>query len=71
METFSALLVLCAGKSPVPNEFPSQRPVTQSFGVFFDLCLIHRWPVDSPHKGPVTREMILFDDVIKGKIRTR
>ena len=26
---------------------------------------IHRWPVDSPHKGPVTRKMFPFDDVIK------
>ena len=25
---------------------------------------IHRWPVNSPHKGPVTREMFRFDDVI-------
>ena len=25
---------------------------------------IHRWPVYSPHKGPVTRKMISFDDVI-------
>ena len=25
---------------------------------------IHRWPVESPHKGPVTREMFSFDDVI-------
>ena len=25
---------------------------------------IHRWPVDSPHKGPVTSKMFLFDDVI-------
>ena len=24
----------------------------------------HRWPVDSPHKWPVTRKMLLFDDVI-------
>ena len=37
METFSALLVFCAGKSPVIGEFPSQRPVTRSFDVFFDL----------------------------------
>ena len=37
METFSALLAICAGNSPVPGEFPSQRPVTQSFDVFFDL----------------------------------
>ena len=31
METFSALLTICAGNSAVPGEFPTQRPVTQSF----------------------------------------
>ena len=25
---------------------------------------IHRWPVNSPHKGPRTRKMFPFDDVI-------
>ena len=25
---------------------------------------IHRWPVNSPHKWPVTRKMFHFDDVI-------
>ena len=25
---------------------------------------IHRWPMNSPHKGPVTRKMFPFDDVI-------
>ena len=25
---------------------------------------IHRWPVNSPHKGPVTRRMLPCDDVI-------
>ena len=39
METFSALLALCAGTSPVTGEFPAQRPVTRSFDVFFDLRL--------------------------------
>ena len=38
METFSALLAICAGNSPVPGEFPTQRPVTRSFDVYFDLC---------------------------------
>ena len=37
METFSALLAICAGNSPVPGEFPTQRPVTRSFDVNFDL----------------------------------
>ena len=27
---------------------------------------IHRWPVNSPHKWPVTRKMFPFDDVIMG-----
>ena len=39
MEAFSALLALCTGNSPVTGEFPSQRPVTRSFDVFFDLRL--------------------------------
>ena len=39
METFSALLAICAGNSPVPGEFPSQRPVTRIFDVFFDVHL--------------------------------
>ena len=42
MEIFSALLALCAGKSPVSGEFTAQRPVTRSFDVFFDLRLIKR-----------------------------
>ena len=37
MEKLSALLALCAGNSPVTSEYPSQRPVTCSFDVFFDL----------------------------------
>ena len=35
-ETFPALLAICAGNSPVPDEFPSHRSVTRSFDVFFD-----------------------------------
>ena len=33
---------LCVGNSPVPGEFPAQRPVTRSFDVFFDLRLNKR-----------------------------
>ena len=39
METFSASLALCEGNAPVTGKFPSQRPVTRSFDVFFDLRL--------------------------------
>ena len=37
METFSSLLAICAGNSPGTGEFPTQRPLTRSFDVFFDL----------------------------------
>ena len=33
---------ICGRNSPVTGEFPSQRPVTQSFDVFFDLRLNKR-----------------------------
>ena len=42
METFSALLALCVGNSPVAGEFPAQRPVTRSFDIFFHLRLNKR-----------------------------
>ena len=30
------------GNAPVTREFASQRPVTQSFDIFFELCLNKR-----------------------------
>ena len=42
METFSALLAICAENSPVIGEFPAQRPVTRSFDVSFDQRLNKR-----------------------------
>ena len=42
METFSALLAICAGNSPGTGEFLAQSPVTRSFDVFIDLCLNKR-----------------------------
>ena len=40
-----------------------QRKYQSSTSLAFVLG-IHRWPVNSPHKGPVTRKMFPFDDVI-------
>ena len=58
METLSALLAICAGNSPVYGEFPTQRPVTRSFGVFFDLRLNKRlskqswgWWLETPSRS--------------------
>ena len=42
METFSALLAICAGNSPVTGEVPAQGAVTRSFDVIFDLRLNKR-----------------------------
>ena len=58
METFSALLAICAGNSPVPGEFHAQRPVTRSFDVFFDLWINNR------EAGDLRRQRAHFD-VIK------
>ena len=69
METFSALLALCAGNSPVPGEFPSQRPVARSLDVFFDLRVntrlskqSRRWWFETPSRSLPRRcnDKILF-----------
>ena len=58
METFSALLTLCAGNSPVTDDFPSQRPMTRGFDIFFDLRLnkwlskqSRRWCFETPSRS--------------------
>ena len=60
MEIISALLAFCAGNSPVPGEFPSQRPVTQSFDIFFDLCLKNSW-VNNREAGNLRRHQAHYD----------
>ena len=60
METFSALLVICAGNSPVTGEFPAQRPVTQSFYIFFDLRLNKRLSKQS-QAGDLRRHHAHYD----------
>ena len=42
MENFSALLALCEGKPPVIGGVPSQKAVTRSFDIFFNLRLNKR-----------------------------
>ena len=51
---FSVLLALFAGNSPVTGEFPSQRPETRSFDVFFDLHL-NKWSVSNRDTGDKRR----------------
>ena len=45
-----------------PRLEKTSNPVSLAF-----LGGIHRWPVNSPHKRPVTRKMFPFDDVIMTK----
>ena len=81
METLSALLALCAGNSPVTGEFPSQRPVTRSFDVFFDLRLNKRlskqswgWLFETPSR-PLwchCNDLNVFSPTVeRGSIMTR
>ena len=42
---------------------PDQRKHQSSASLAF-VRGIHRWPVNSPHKWPVTRKMFPFDDVV-------
>ena len=42
MEAFSALLAICAGNSPVPGEFPAQRPGPR-FTNGFSIAIEIRW----------------------------
>ena len=63
METFSALQALCAGNSPVPGEFPAQRPVTQSIGVFYICVWINGW-VNNREAGDLRRNQAHYDVIV-------
>ena len=62
-ETFSALLALCAGNSPVTGEFPSQRSVTRSF----DVSLICGW-VNNREAGDLRRHRAYYDVIVMMKV---
>ena len=60
METFSALLAICAGNSPVPGEFRSQRPVTRAL-IFPLICVwINGW-VNNREAGDLRRYRAHYD----------
>ena len=71
METFSALLAICAGNSLITGEFPALRPVTRSFDVFFDLRLNKRlskqswgWWFETLSRPSWRHCIVYFADVI-------
>ena len=51
-------------KSPAFRFFAQPFVQGQIKGNIKAPCRWHWWPVDSPHKGPVTRKVFRFDDVI-------
>ena len=64
--TMSAMASQITGVSIVYSNFCSgadQREHQSSVSLTF-VRGIHRWPVNAPHKGPVTRKIFPFDDVI-------
>ena len=70
---------LSVSKIPVPGEFPSQRPVTRSFDVFFHLRLNKRlskqswgWWFETPSRS-LWRHCndIIYEQVSKAKPRLR
>ena len=50
-----AYLTVCSG----PNQIKYQSSASLAF-----MMGVHRWPMNSPHKGPVTWKMLPLDDVI-------
>ena len=58
METFSALLAISAGNSPVPGKFPAQRPVTLMFSLIW--AWINGW-VNNREAGDLRRYRAHYD----------
>ena len=55
----ASLTIVCAAVYPGADQKRLQSSASSAF-----VRGIHQWPVNSPHKGPVTRKMFPFDDVI-------
>ena len=66
METFFALLAICAGNSPVTGEFPTQKPGTRSSDVFFDLRWINGW-VNNREAGDLRCHRAHYDVIVMYK----
>ena len=55
----TGVLIVCLNVCSVADRRKHQSSMSLAF-----VRGIHRWQVNSPHKGPVTRKMFPFDDVI-------
>ena len=59
-ETFSVLLALCAGNSPVAGELPSQRPVSGTLMFSLICAWITGW-VNKREAGDLRRHRVHYD----------
>ena len=55
----TSITIVCATVYSGADQRKHQSSASLAF-----VWRIHWWPVNSPHKGPVTRKMFPFDDVI-------
>ena len=60
MDTFSVLLAICAGNSPITGEFPVQRPATRNSDVFLICVWINGW-LNNREAGDLRRYGAHFD----------
>ena len=63
METFSVLLAIYAGNSPVGGEFPARRPVTRSLMFSLIYVWINGW-VNSREAGDLGRYHAHYDVIV-------
>ena len=63
METFSALLAICAGNSPVTGEFPAQRSVTRAMMFSLICAWINDW-VHNREAGDLRHHHAHYDVII-------
>ena len=63
METFSALLAIFAGNSPVISEFPAQRPVTRALMFSLICARINGW-ANNRDAGDLRRHHAHYDVII-------
>ena len=60
----TSLMIVCSTVCSGADQRKHQSSVSLAF-----VREIHRWPVNSPHNGPVTRKMFPFDNVIMHSTR--
>ena len=63
METFSALLAICAGIHRSPVNSPHKGPVTRSFDVFFISAQMKGW-VNNGEAGDLRRNRAHYDVIV-------